>query len=301
MANPFRKEILENDSLNNQDSTTKKVFSIRKQIENREDVEKIMIKESETITDEEMADFFIKVLGEETLKIIREKNYIALRNADIHDTNERWIKSFFEDYFDEERQNIIKQNIYKYFLAPILKYEKSNDFLTKELNRYHQLLKKESKTVEIKLLIDEVIGDNDDYEEVELLLKKSLKKTTDDNSKFIISFLFSLQKIILLKDFKFDSQEEKRDKYLFFTKSLLTSISGSFITLRKEILREVARVISKEFDDISFVSSEDYTFVDPKIHNVPENGGERVLEAKSFAIINKESKNTIIYADIVAQ
>ena len=85
------------------------------------------------------------------------------------------------------------------------------------------------------------------------------------------------------------------------TKELLSSISGIFIAQRREILSEIAKTISKEFTDISFISSEDYTFIDPKIHNAPQNGGERVLEAKSFAIISKESKNTIIYADVVAE
>jgi len=292
---------LPDENLNVENATLKDDFSIRKRVEQKDNVAKNEMKKDEVLSKNLMSKFFIRVFGEDNLKEIREKNYVVLRKADSSNSNEQWLESFFEDYFSEEMQGEMKQNISDSFLNPLEKLEKSNHFLSQELNKYHKLLKKQNETVEMKFLIDDAIGDDEKYENMATLLKDSLKKSEEESSKFIIPFLFSLQKIMALKNFEFISNEKKIDTYLDVTKKLLSSISGCFISHRKELLAEIAQNISKEFNNICFVSSEDYTFVEPKIHNVPLDGGEKVLEGKSFAVVNKENKNTIIYADIIAQ
>ncbi len=295
----FRKKISNDEKEESKNPKNISNFAIKKRVEEKRE---IIIKENrdKDLTQEELIDFFVTIFGDKSLKDIREKNYIVLREADSKSSNREWIKSFIDDYFDIEVQRELKRRISDY-----LKLKSTTQLLEEELNRVknenYRLQKRLNEVVEIKELIDRALNEEYDYQEIKKLLKSSLKEEIEEGAKFITPFLLSLQKIIALKEISFHSEEEKRDIYIKMVNSLLKSISNCYISQRKDILRELASIISEEFKEIKFISPEDYRFVEPKIHNIPENRGEKVLEAKSFAVINRKTEATIIYADIEAE
>ncbi|RRB00112.1 hypothetical protein [Larkinella rosea] len=82
---------------------------------------------------------------------------------------------------------------------------------------------------------------------------------------------------------------------------LLESIAGLYIPQRRTLLDQVAQWASDRFDDYVFVSPEETRQVDPAIHNLAGLEGHTVREGRSFAVIRRQSRTVVIYADIITE
>ena len=89
--------------------------------------------------------------------------------------------------------------------------------------------------------------------------------------------------------------------YLKNTKEFFKAISSYQTPHRKEILNEFASLISENFIELEFVSPENYLYFDNTIHAIPQGSGDRIVEGINFAVINKKTKKTIIYADVIVE
>ncbi len=80
--------------------------------------------------------------------------------------------------------------------------------------------------------------------------------------------------------------------------NLLASLSGLHIVNRREVLDGIGRICSDHSDNILFISPESSLVVDPAIHNVKALHGTTVKEGLSYAILRRDSRQTIKLADI---
>ncbi len=76
-------------------------------------------------------------------------------------------------------------------------------------------------------------------------------------------------------------------------------ISNLYITNRKRLLSLIAEYLSEMFENYNFISGEDFTFVDAKIHNIVFKKGQRVKESLTFCVVKKGTSQTVKYADVV--
>jgi len=82
------------------------------------------------------------------------------------------------------------------------------------------------------------------------------------------------------------------------TIQLLEAISGSHIAERREALDIIAEIISENFSTYEFISPEQTLQLDPAIHNAHGLGTATIKEGVSFAVIRKESRQAVKYADV---
>jgi hypothetical protein len=78
----------------------------------------------------------------------------------------------------------------------------------------------------------------------------------------------------------------------------LTRLSGQHLPQRRPLLDQVARWASGFFEDYVFVSPEESALVDPAIHNAHGLGSGQILEGLSFAVIRRQSRVAVLYADV---
>ncbi|SOD99710.1 hypothetical protein [Spirosoma fluviale] len=80
---------------------------------------------------------------------------------------------------------------------------------------------------------------------------------------------------------------------------LLAGLSGLHIPQRRALLEKVAQWASRPFPDYIFVSPEESPQPDPALHNVHGLSGSTIVEGRSFAIIRRQSRTVVMYADVI--
>ena len=94
------------------------------------------------------------------------------------------------------------------------------------------------------------------------------------------------------------SEEARIDSLSVRLDALLCSLQGLHIVNRRGILDTIARICSDNSGNFLFVSPESSLVVDPAIHDVKGLHGNTVKEGLSFAIIRRDSRQTIRLANI---
>ena len=97
------------------------------------------------------------------------------------------------------------------------------------------------------------------------------------------------------------SEDEKENMELVHkaTIEMLEQIADTHISERRPLLDMVADIISDSFNEYEFVSPEQTLQLDPAIHNAKGLGTASIKEGISFAVIRKESRQAVKYADII--
>jgi hypothetical protein len=116
--------------------------------------------------------------------------------------------------------------------------------------------------------------------------------------RFIIKLLPSLWGLAGVLSDQLRDNEENRGRIDAALMKVLAAITGLHIINRREVLDAIAKVCSDSTGNWVFVSPESSLVVDPAIHNAKALSGTTVKEGISFAIIRKDSRQTIKLADI---
>ena len=80
---------------------------------------------------------------------------------------------------------------------------------------------------------------------------------------------------------------------------LLLNIRGLHPPIRQQTLNLIADYVNNFFNEFEFLSPEQTSQIDPKIHNAENIGGNFVIEGLSFAILRKQTQVVYKYADII--
>jgi len=313
----LRKKIkIENDSVDNTDI---------KKIGLKKSIYSIVAKESPLVEDIKNNDslnigkwLVENVFSEEVINNLKKNLYISVPYTDKNSISSEWLNMFMKSYLSQEdidkvtntiNKNVILTNQYKEYYENILIEKKSleekNKFLIENLdsekNKFFKIMRSIDQMVKLSKFIEYNFKNVEDSEGIKILLIDTLNSDSDNLDEFIIPFSVHSQNILLLKKYVKNDLEFDIQLYLDEIKLLLEAISNQYVPQRKKLLEELATIISKRFPDIRFVSPEEYTFLDPNIHNIPSSGGQKVIEGISFAVVKNETNQTMIYADIVAE
>ena len=258
------------------------------------------------------------VFSEEVINNLKNNLYVSVPHTDINSTPSRWLNMFIKSYLSQDDIYKVINTITKYknisnkykdsyeeSLIEKENLEKENKSLIESLdlekNKVFRVKKRLEQMVNLSKFIEYSFENVKDSDNIQMLLNDALNGDSDNLDEFIIPFSIHCQNILLLRKYIRNDLELDIELYLDEIKILLASISNQYIPQRKKLLEELAIIISKIFSDVKFVSPEEYTFIDPSIHNIPNSGGQKVIEGISFAVVKNETGQTIIYADIVAE
>ena len=253
----------------------------------------------------------VNVFSEEVINNLKNSLYVSVPHADINSTPSIWLNMLIKSYLSQDDIYKVINTITKYkdsyeeSLIEKENLEKENKSLIESLdlgkNKVFRVKKRLEQMVNLSKFIEYSFENVKDSDNIQMLLNDALNGDSDNLDEFIIPFSIHCQNILLLRKYIRNDLELDIELYLNEIKILLASISNQYIPQRKKLLEELAIIISKIFSDVKFVSPEEYTFIDPSIHNIPNSGGQKVIEGISFAVVKNETSQTIIYADIVAE
>lgn len=167
----------------------------------------------------------------------------------------------------------------------------------KTINRYNQQIKGRAELGKvIDLCFDRR---NTDEASLNTLLREDLSAPTDALTPFVLALgeaWMHLRNDILSRLSTDESQNMERI-HAQLTK-LLTAISGLYVTCRRSVLDKLAYICSAPLPTYQFVSPEETLQVNPAIHSADGLGSSNIREGISFAILRRDTRQTIRYADV---
>ncbi len=95
-----------------------------------------------------------------------------------------------------------------------------------------------------------------------------------------------------------EDEKENMEKVHKATIDFLESITETRTPERRELLDLTAKIINENFKEYEFISPEQTLQIDPSIHNAQGKGSAPIKEGVSFAVIRKESRAAVKYAEI---
>ena len=294
---------------------TRNVFMTRVEDSHLEDSQnnKTIITREESF---KLEAWILEVIDREIISNIKNNTNLPLAMLEEHISLEKWLSIVFKSILSKNDYKSIGKNIQKKILQPIESLKEESRTLQETLNstleeidsleeqkkisqRREMRLKREiESSIALSYLIDSL---DNRYSKIKSYMEEDANGSVTQSYKFIFNFIAESRAIDRLKIFEIKDEEKRMEIYLQNTKEFFRAISSSHTPHRKEILSEFAHLISEHFSQLEFISPEDYLYFDNKIHAVPESSGEMIVEGINFAVVSKETKKTIIYADVIVK
>ncbi len=275
----------------------------------------------------EISDWLINFIGKDIFDQIKENPYLQLPYTDDDININKWLEKALKTIFTKESIAKISEHIQKNIdsIAALEtekntaveeketmqaklgklkdKFEQMQDQIDDAESDKYKIKKQLMKSVTLESLINEVFVDdeknNSEMKRLIEMLNESLENINDELSLFIVRF--SKGWIYLKSSFSLTGEDEKQNLETIHNALtvLLKNISGVYIPERRPLLDIVGDYVSSKFKTYDFVSPERTLQVDPDIHNTEGKGSSTVKEGISFAVVRKETKKAVKYADIV--
>ena len=146
-------------------------------------------------------------------------------------------------------------------------------------------------------------GETQAQKRIRQTINEAVEQSRDENmSAFVMKFAkgFSALNYVLkrITESADGTQKDKLEEVYPALTELLTCISGSYISERRTLLDLVAKHCNEFFTEYDFISPEQTLNVDPEIHNASGAGNGSIKEGSSFAVVRRDTKKTVKYADI---
>jgi hypothetical protein len=139
---------------------------------------------------------------------------------------------------------------------------------------------------------------NQHTKKINELLAESFKNSGKNGQKFAMSFLkgfaFIEDAILSLGD----DEKENLDILHNATTKFLSEITETNAPERRPLLDIIATLCNSYLTAYDFISPEQTLQIDPLIHNAEGIGGTVVKEGQSFAVVRRDTRKTVYYADI---
>jgi len=275
---------------------------------------------------EDVSKWLIGFIGIDVFEQLKNNKYLQLPYTEENITINQWLDKAIKTIFPQESLQKIGVQIQKneertlqleQMAATIQQERLQTEEKFKQYNLKFQDLKAKIDEAEddkhkIKsemnnvLLLENYINDyfkdpedtSTELRKIISLLHESLAGKNENVGKFIVKF--SKGWMHLKSSFSMLGKEEKDNLEIVHNAAtyLLSYISGSFISERRPLLDEVAKICSQRFQTYDFISPEQTLNVDPEIHNANGLGSSRIKEGTTFAVVRRETRKAVKYADV---
>lgn len=269
-----------------------------------------------------IANWLISTLGKDVFDELMANPNLKLPYMDENFSTEQWLERIVKTLFSQDTisrisgkltaptsasadiESLVKQKMEE-------KVAKYNDRFQEMRNKMEALEGEKAevtarlnKSLQLSRFVAEVFRDPGNESEAQKriiqTINDALEHTNDDNiSTFVLRFakgwLGLKSQIEIIKP---DSEKENMESVYATLTKMLAYISGCYISERRTILDLVAKHVNEYFSDYDFVSPEQTLNVDPEIHNASGIGSASIKEGSSFAVVRRDTKKTVKYADI---
>lgn len=164
-------------------------------------------------------------------------------------------------------------------------------------NRYQQQLRGRAELGKvIDLCFDRR---NADEATLNTLLREDLSSPTDALAPFVLALGEAWMRLRddTLRQLSDDESQNLERLHAGLTQ-LLGAISGLFVTCRRVVLDKLAYICSLPLPTYQFISPEETLQVNLAIHSADGLGSSNIREGISFAILRRDNRQTIRYADV---
>ena len=276
---------------------------------------------------EDMATWFIGTIGEKVFENVKNNEYLKLPYTENEQLNtNEWLAKALKTLFTKEQiteiaehikqagntsgklqqQEKILENEKLAFDERMVKinarFEKMKEEVEDAEAEKHKILKELENSITLSNFVNvffkKEYEDTQNMKRLRNLLNEAVEKADKNTAGFIAKFAkgWTILNVVLEQLIG----DEKIDHLTVHTASIkfFAEISGSFISERRELIDNIADIISDNFKEYEFISPEQTLQLDPAIHNASGLGNASIKEGKSFAVIRKESRQAVIYADV---
>jgi hypothetical protein len=136
---------------------------------------------------------------------------------------------------------------------------------------------------------------------IEYLLVESFNSGDKQNREFVMAFVRGMQFLIAATDKLTDDEKENLTKLYDATSQMFRFIQGKFATERRPLLDKIASVCNNYLKEFDFISPEQSLQIDTHLHNAEGKGGTMVKEGLSMAVVRRDTRKTVYYADITTK
>lgn len=319
------KKINKENTENNTDTKDENTSQLSQKSEN-----KTTKKEFKSSSVEDIAEWLVGLIGDGVFNQLKENPYLQLPYTDSDLDIKGWLSKAIKTIFTQENiQNIgtsIQNNNSRLIELEqvVLDAEKAKAEIDDKIEKYNQKfqqiksemdeleeekfdIQKELNTaLPLSTLINEVYRDpgneSQNHKKLITMLNDSLENTDEkDLSLFVIRFSKGWMYLKSNLDELGEDEKENLEKVHKALSMFLSFISGIFIAERRPLLDIIAKICSDYFSEYDFISPEQTLQVDPDIHNAEGVGNARIKEGISFAVVRKETRKAVKYADIRVQ
>lgn len=269
-----------------------------------------------------IANWLISTLGKDVFDELVSNPNLKLPYMDENSSTEQWLERIVKTLFSQETIAKISGKLTGSAPASAdidsLVKQKMDEKIAKYNDRFQEMRNKMealegekaevtarlNKSLQLSRFVTEVFRDPGNESEAQKriiqTINDALEHSNDDNiSTFVLRFAkgwIGLKSQI--DNMKPDSEKENMESVCLTLTKLLAFISGCYISERRTILDLVAKHVNEYFSDYDFVSPEQTLNVDPEIHNASGIGSASIKEGSSFAVVRRDTKKTVKYADI---
>jgi hypothetical protein len=286
--------------------------------------EKVTI--SSTSSAEEIANWLLSFIGDGVFEQLKKNPYLQLPYTEANITIKEWLEKALKTIFPLEYiQKIgeqIQQNQSKFgqIEGDVQKAMNEKTQMEEKLNkanlRFEQMqnqldeiesekfkIKKETQnSLPLTKLINEFFKEegveSEEIKRIIQLLNESLQNQDENLSTFIARFSKGWLYVKSTLDQLKGEEKDKMEQTHAALTMLLKYISGIYIPERRPLLDVVAKFVSRIFEGYDFISPEQTLQIDPAIHNAGGLGNAMIKEGITFAVIRKQSRQAVKYADI---
>lgn len=274
-------------------------------------VEDIVFDNSNT---EIAARLLIENLGSTLFNNLRNNKLLRLPYSDSNREINKWLEDLLNTYIRFEDISLIieslsslelnkkqTQEIKVKNLEKETKNEEIIESLKAELSELKTYKSRQEKkiaaSISLRALSDSV-PDTLEFKTIKNLLKEASEEPIKGTDEFIINFISGMSGFLFVAGKSYPSDHEKIESISESLRNLLAKLKGLYVSQRRPLLDEIAKIAGNFNENYIFISPEETLQIDPAIHNAKGIGGSRVKEGVSFAVVEKNTRKTIIYADI---
>jgi len=269
-------------------------------------------------TTERAVELLAQTFGMNFFENIRKNKVFNLPLQDSEIPLNQWLIELLNTYISFESINEIIQSIERLHVNQESLQTKLEDLskelensektysdkiseLMNELNETKSQKTKQDKKITTSIpinMLTQAIPDNDGYGTIKSLIEEASEEPSPETGKFIIRYINGFIGLIKKASMPCDTEQEKVELYHAELSNILRNVSGLYISQRRALLDELAKMVNSFLVDFIFISPEETLQIDPLIHNAKGVGGSRIKEGVSFAVLEKSTRKTIKYADI---
>ncbi len=274
-----------------------------------------------SVTD--ISNWLINLIGKDVFNDLKTNPNFQLPYTDDDINTKEWLSKAIKTIFTKENITKIGSQIQASQsqineLAEIAnKAEEEKKAMLEKYNLKFKALKEEVENAEdnkfrvekelntavpLTSLISEFYRDPDDRsDELKKListLHAALEEKDSNISKFILRFSKGWFVVKTTISKLGDDEKENMEKLHDATTDLLAYISNTFISERRPLLDIIAKICSKELNSYDFISPEQTLQPDPEIHDAGGLGNSTIKEGITFAVVRRDSRKAVKYAEI---